>query len=1486
MSRFTPQNWLYCTTLVLCLSIASSERWSRQVPQHGFLPHQVNDWIPVQSQLGSGIPSDRSLRFAQFPNSNSAFGVSSFASPAQAQYNPFTTSQKFGFGASGLPQAQPLLQHTQQQVLTPQQLQSVEGGVTGGQDTPVELLYVPLETLQKQGFQGGNQNRYNVVPQNVNAALINNFYESGTVEPVSKTRFQAPITTTTSRPVTQRHNPFQSSSTVAKSTLKPYQPPLAMFLLSEGNNRANINDVLTVLKSANSIDVLDSPSGKRPNVFIGPSDMTPPAGYSKFELPYLSHLDAQRTGRKIENLPFFVAPLSYHTPDGFGKIPLPAPHVGSVVVNTPLSNKQEEAQFFGQNQINGVGSQSQRFGFNQDKFGQQGGQQFVSSSTAAPHSPVNRFNSNHFGGSSTLAPRPSSTGRPVTHRPSSQVAFNDLREEHFNTDKQRVPVNRHPQQTSFNQFSSSQPTKARPTHEQYHEEVTETPLPDTPVATFEASTTHKPKPSPSAHQRRPTSAQTAQSSISYQTAPSRQPSSQYFEENFQAPSSTIGPSTNFFSGFAPQNPFSDQQFVHKFKLVESVKPNYKATKEPDFFSFNSNNNNNNPFTFGNSYSTIKAFSPPPAPVQQTDKNRFVQSFPSSTQRPTNKRPTQSSTFQFTPSSVKPVIEDESLELTTIEPISAFTPTSSVFQSTGLDSHVSINGQSPANIHQQNLLETTKLTYDPYKVPSTEKSVPVRGGSNSNYRQPSSKAPVPTTDSPQNFSFQSSRRPVVQSENSFNEGTFVNRFNNQKQQFTSRPTTTEEFTSLKTTSFDSRHPVQHQSQSPQPHSPQPHLHQTQSPQPQSHQTQSHQPQSHQPQTHQPQSPKPQPQHHSSRPTKLTSTSLSSHEQPSSTFFSSEDFTSSSFQTVRPRPSTTARPQSQSTRRPVEHSQRGSHNRGTRPTNIATEGQYYREDQQEPQFHRRPVQTSQRPSPPPQPTTTTTFRPQEISYESTRAPEVNVENNNVHEVQKDHIQLTQFNSQAVSEANLYDNAPSEAPVLSTDAPTAYNTPNDLPAISPMLPGLINSLTDDKWMEPKEEAKTTTTTTTTTTRRPFIRGRRPLPGRESASTSTRTSQSSSEATRTSSTGTRARRPLTTRYNKTSTETSTSQGSSSTGTLPVTSTRSQAARNNRVRYNPTPEERQRLRSRVRPQTSGKAATYEKDEKDIDYQRDVLNQNYPVIKPRVTQAPVTTTTTQAPTTTTTRTTTTELPTRQTYNEAEENVITADEVYEQERVPLNHATNYRNEQERDQRFPDPTRKYPSLFNGLQEDMILPQEHLTTLYEEQEIVTEPIYDQRKSVFKQKARVNPVFTTARPGLSSRLTTTTDVPSIETTTISGRRRAQFPRRQSRPLSTTQQPLVTTESSATSEEATVKPVRHQPSRGGLRVRERRPLNDQTTTLAPVSEVSSRRSFQSRGHQNDLAEDGAFNSRRQNFPSRASADRELKRDGQVNDQVRCMFLL
>lgn len=79
-----------------------------------------------------------------------------------------------------------------------------------------------------------------------------------------------------------------------------------------------------------------------PQVFVGPSNLQTPNGYAKFDLPYLSNLDNNRIQRKVEQFPFFVAPLSYNVPDGYSKIPFPSPHIGSVVIRDMknLHNKQ------------------------------------------------------------------------------------------------------------------------------------------------------------------------------------------------------------------------------------------------------------------------------------------------------------------------------------------------------------------------------------------------------------------------------------------------------------------------------------------------------------------------------------------------------------------------------------------------------------------------------------------------------------------------------------------------------------------------------------------------------------------------------------------------------------------------------------------------------------------------------------------------------------------------------------------------------------------------------------------------------------------------------------------------------------------------------------------------------------------------------------------------------------------------------------------
>ncbi|KAF4530757.1 hypothetical protein B566_EDAN007979 [Ephemera danica] len=122
----------------------------------------------------------------------------------------------------------------------------------------------------------------------------------------------------------------------APKTPTPHQPPLAVYMESSGRGPAAIEDVLFVLRDAQTIPVIDrvpDANNPPPQVFVGPAEMKAPQGFTKFELPYLSSLDSNRVERKVEQLPFFVAPLSFQPPNGYSKIPFPAPHVGSVVVS-------------------------------------------------------------------------------------------------------------------------------------------------------------------------------------------------------------------------------------------------------------------------------------------------------------------------------------------------------------------------------------------------------------------------------------------------------------------------------------------------------------------------------------------------------------------------------------------------------------------------------------------------------------------------------------------------------------------------------------------------------------------------------------------------------------------------------------------------------------------------------------------------------------------------------------------------------------------------------------------------------------------------------------------------------------------------------------------------------------------------------------------------------------------------------------------------
>lgn len=111
----------------------------------------------------------------------------------------------------------------------------------------------------------------------------------------------------------------------------PHQPPLSFYM--EKLHNSKINDVLYLLKDAKTIPVLDTVENEPPQVFVGPSELQPPKGYIKFELPYLSSLDYSRIEKMIDKLPFFVAPLNFKPPPGYSKIPFPAPHIGSVVLS-------------------------------------------------------------------------------------------------------------------------------------------------------------------------------------------------------------------------------------------------------------------------------------------------------------------------------------------------------------------------------------------------------------------------------------------------------------------------------------------------------------------------------------------------------------------------------------------------------------------------------------------------------------------------------------------------------------------------------------------------------------------------------------------------------------------------------------------------------------------------------------------------------------------------------------------------------------------------------------------------------------------------------------------------------------------------------------------------------------------------------------------------------------------------------------------------
>ena len=179
---------------------------------------------------------------------------------------------------------------------------------------------------------------------------------------------------------------------------------------------------------------------------------------------------------------------------------------------------------------------------------------------------------------------------------------------------------------------------------------------------------------------------------------------------------------------------------------------------------------------------------------------------------------------------------------------------------------------------------------------------------------------------------------------------------------------------------------------------------------------------------------------------------------------------------------------------------------------------------------------------------------------------------------------------------------APTVAPTDDSEYNLPSELPPINANLPGLVNSLMEEKWM-----VKNDFPGSDATTRKPVTRGRRPVSSTYRAAAPT--TESSVDNTR--KPVDRTRRPSV--HSSRQTESSLVATQSST---PRTRTVTVNRNPNKVRYNPSPEDRKQFRSRTRaplPKTV-------KVEDNIDFQRDVLNQNYPTASPHLLR-PLTTTT-------------------------------------------------------------------------------------------------------------------------------------------------------------------------------------------------------------------------------------------------------------------------
>ncbi|XP_058066287.1 mucin-17 [Anopheles bellator] len=430
----------------------------------------------------------------------------------------------------------------------------------------VQLLYVPVETLFNQkpvpepsspassSIDSGA--RFNALPHPVSPSLINDFYTASTATTATVQQSQR---TTAPTPATKP---------------KPNQPPLALFLYNDGRqSKLSTGDALGGLKNVNEIAVLDAVGKNSPKVFIGPAGLTPPKSYSRFDLPYLSSVDglaaAGRANRKIEDHPFYVAPLSHKTPAGYSKIALPAPHVGSVIVRqqaagnalapdqTPFYTRptpaQSHVQYYTPSTLN-FGDPAVTTKQDADHYSSPTGRPTTTQSVATQSSPDGRSVSQYNSFSAAV---------PTRHHHSTAAAVN---EEYFNLAKTKKPV-----PTTTGPFRSGtgvtrqfdfkpMPEQRIPTAYEPNGEYLTTPITTTPVTTtFLTTTTEKPT---TIEQR-------------LQQLEADRMRTHFREENFRSrhrPQYQHQPATVSTERTYEDVPAKQTHFVHKFKLVDSVRP--------------------------------------------------------------------------------------------------------------------------------------------------------------------------------------------------------------------------------------------------------------------------------------------------------------------------------------------------------------------------------------------------------------------------------------------------------------------------------------------------------------------------------------------------------------------------------------------------------------------------------------------------------------------------------------------------------------------------------------------------------------------------------------------------------------------------------------------------------------------------------------------------------------------------------------------------